>query len=31
MHPMLSREVVEGEQHIEIIGDLGGGFRPLRP
>ena len=31
MHPMLGREVVEREQHIEIVGDLGGGFRPLRP
>jgi hypothetical protein len=31
MYPMLSREVVEREQHIEIVGDLGSGFRPLRP
>ena len=28
---MLGREVVEREQHVENIGDLGGGFRPLRP
>jgi hypothetical protein len=28
---MLGREVVEREQHIEIVGDLGSGVRPLRP
>jgi hypothetical protein len=28
---MLGWEVVEREQHIEIVGDLGGGVRPLRP
>lgn len=28
---MLSRESVETEQHIDIVGDLGSSFRPLRP
>src|ERR1700730_12999754 len=31
MHPMLGREVVEREQHVEIVTDLGGGVGPLRP
>ena len=31
MDPVLGGEVVEGEQHVEVVSDLGRGLRPLRP
>jgi len=30
VQPVLGRVVVEGEQHLEVVGELVGNFRPLR-